>query len=242
MADWFTGTLSALPRSAGGSQCVEAYHRSWDHHIGKGSVAKQLGPAMEAYQAFVDELVASPFYQNLAPVSMHDVGHDPRLFAVDGFAHTGEVTGMDLWRFRARGNHVVVRSPTLLNTVYVVFQQAPMVQEQVKMILKENDALVHRLRARARQRSRLGLGVRVVETALPLTATDVTTLLAEAWALHHPAAEPVDTAGASLFVELLEMKGDDLQRRLHQLGVSRRPEAGGVNFARFDEIMKFEVP
>ena len=241
MAHWFTGIFSAQPRSAGGSQCVEAYHRAWDHHIGKSSTAKQLGSAMVAYQALIDEMVASPLFQDDAPISLHNTSYDSRLFAANGLAPVGDVSGMDLWRFRANGNYVVVRSPTLPNSIYVVFNQTPMMQEQIRQCLKSNAALESRLKAHARRRSQLGLGVRVVETALPLTASDVRAIVAESWELHHPAAEAVDTAGASLFVQLLELTGDDLQRRLHQLGVLREPDAGGVNFERFDDIMKFEV-
>ena len=241
LAHWFIGVFSALPRSAGGSQCEEAYHRGWDHKIGKSSTAKQLGVAIVAYQALVDDMVASPLFQDDSPISLHDIGQDARLYTTNGLAGVGEISGMDLWRFRANGNYIVVRSPTLPNSIYVVFNQTPMMQEQVRQSLRGNGALESRLRATARQRSRLGLGVRVAETALPLTAAEVQAIVAESWELHHPAAEAVDTAAAHLFVQLLELTGDDLQRRLHQLGVLRVPDAGGVDFERFDQIMKYEV-
>ena len=131
--------------------------------------------------------------------------------------------------------------PVMQQQMPMMQQQMPMMQQQVRQSLQSNAALESRLRDHARQRSRLGLGVRVAERALPLTAAEVQAIVAESWELHHPAAEPVDTAGAHLFVQLLELTGDDLQRRLHQLGVLRVPDAGGVDFERFDQIMKYEV-
>jgi len=241
MADWFTGVLSVLPRSAGGSQCAEAFHSAWEPHVQKGAANKGLSAAFDGYQGYVDDLVATPFFQATSPVSLHDVGYDPRLFAADGLAHVGEITALDLWRFRDRGNFAVVRSPTIPNTVYVVFRQTPTVQDQVHHYVKDRDAVSSRLRALSQQRSRIGLGVKVRENALPLTTTDIKSLVKESWALRHPAAEPVDTSGASLFVQLLELSGDALQQRLHQLGVLRRPDAGGVDFGKFDEVMQYEV-
>jgi hypothetical protein len=50
-----------------------------------------------------------------------------------------------------------------------------------------------------------------------------------------------DNASANLLVELLEMSGDRLQLRLHELGMLTDPAREPVNLKRLDELLDYEI-
>ena len=241
MADWFSGVLATVPGSSTGSQCVEGYHRAWDHFIGRSSTSHEPMAAVSTYQSFINQLTTTETYAGTTPISFHDSRDDPREFVSNGLIALCEVTAKDIWQFRQNGNYVVLRSTTMENTYYVVFRQTPSPQDYLRRLMHEDTHVNKQMTLLAKQRRHVHFGRTAAAHSAVLTGTDVVKILQTAWALNLPAARPVDTAAASMVVKLLELSGDALQHKLHELGVLGNPTQTPVDMKRLSELFEYDV-
>ena len=242
MADWFQGVFSQIPGTASGTQSVEAYHRAWDNHIGKRSAAYSPDVAIETYQRFVSELMSSSDYESHTPTSLHGIRHDPRQFRVNGLVQLGEITALDLWVHRARGNHVLVPSESFPATCYLVFNRTASPQQMLTTYNRDHAAAVARMREAGRMRSRLQMTRQNRGDAATLTGHDFTRIASEMWRAEHPASRPVDPTVANTAIELLELVGDALQNRLRALGILPARGSAEVDVVRLAEhVLSCEV-
>ena len=166
---------------------------------------------------------------------------DHRQFVPNGLLAVGEVTANDIWRHRQNGNFVVIQSPCFTNTYYVVFRRTATPQNSLRQWMRDDLVIKQQLARLAAQRSIGHFGRRTHDSAAVLTGTDLKTIFEIAWARQHPASRAVDNASADLFISLLEMNGDRLQHRLHELGVLTDVSVASVNLKRLDEVLDYEA-
>jgi len=221
-AGWHAGVFTILPATAGGSQCIEAYHAHWQILL---NVARRLRTMSECFnvceQLFQRVLDArQPWRTNAAG---ENITPDLRLLRPNGLLHTAEPSAYDLWRYRSRGNHLIRQSGVFPSTCYVVFRLPPPLAE------------LHRAEATGvapGQHVRRQRGARTMMRATPShrvwsesDARYLPGILRRRWEHSHPAAEAVDPSAAGIYIDLLETSGAplvELLRRLEILPASAR--------------------
>ncbi len=139
------------------------------------------------------------------------------MLRINGMLETGEVSALDIHRFRSRGNYAVVRSTRHASTAYVVFNETPKMQSTAQALFGRQQA--PRAQSRTRGAVHSALSMQRTRRGQPLTTQTFFARLAEEWDRDHPASHPVDPAAAHSLVELLELRGDELHALLRRLDV-----------------------
>ena len=177
--------------------------------------------AFESYQSFMNSFTQSAFFETEQPLSLHPQHADQRFFRRNGLLRGGEVTAADLHAFRDKHNHYIVASTRYARTSYVVFNVPPSLQLIVPAYLRTEEGR-RDADKNSRVLSRLAVVGRKRSSAPQLSPAYVESIIERQWAERHPAAQAVEPAAARQFVELMELTGDELQRRLTDIGVLPR--------------------
>ena len=172
---------------------------------------------MKHIMMLMKRIVVSSCMLEDVPRSSRLLTIDERLLADDGLRNTGEPSARDLWRFRANGNHVVIRSKRYENTAYIIFNKAlPTMcmassqahienETQSSSRKKKMDKLPRRLRE---------FGCRRKRREQTRSKLNVFTRLVADFEKTHPASISVHGSDAEAVVKLVECSDEELLKEL----------------------------
>jgi hypothetical protein len=209
---------------------------------------------VKQYQEYTKQLVTKSIFGSPGLSLQLPEVIDARLLRVDGLQKVGEVSAVDLFRFRSKRNHIVIPSTVFPSTFYVLFNTPPSVSSIVRQYLgiqpEANDELLEATTTRAAmpkakpkarvrqspkiklQTSRLGrMSLQPLRRKKVLPPSVVLKAISEAWAVAHPASRAVDPTGASTYVQIMERRGDALVAQLRDLDILPRSASQTVKMS-----------